>query len=135
MVFKEEYTFAEVGEYVRWAVDDTDDEDRKFELNVFHAQLMVLGGYKTAATSEIEYLEKYATTDARKYILYTAATFIYYYADNSSLAAEYHEKADALDVPENHGDWVGGTPEGEEEGDLSDWADSEYYDYETGDVL
>lgn len=100
-------SFANAVEYIDYAIENTNDEDRQFELKTFHARMMYYAGYEYAAEKEIESLEDDANTDHRKYLLYTQAAFIYYHAGDNSKALEYNEKANALDVPENQGEWPG----------------------------
>ena len=100
-------SFLTAADYIDQAIENTTDEDRKFELKTLHARMMMMAGYGYAATKEIEKLEPEANTDQRKYQLYRQAAFVYFYYGDKSLAEQYADKADALDVPENQGEWIG----------------------------
>ena len=108
IVFDGEGTYADAAEYVYFAADDTTDEDRQFDLQVFHAEIMSYGGYHNSAKTELERLEALAGTDARKYTLYNTMVGVYFRSGDSALANDYYDKLNALDVPQNHVDHKGG---------------------------
>ena len=107
IVFEGEGTYADAAEYVYFAVDDTEDEDRQFTLQAFHAEVMSYGGYFNSAKTELERLEALAATDARKYTLYNTMVGVYFRSGDTALANEYYDKLNALDVPENQVDYQG----------------------------
>lgn len=107
LVFSDGYNFAGAAEFVYFAVDDTEDEERKFALQVFHAEVMSYGGYFDSAKTELERLEAVASTNERKYILYNTMVGVYYRSGDTALAADYYEKLNALDVPENQAEYIG----------------------------